>query len=319
MEIYINVREFIGNEKGKDVSKEIQSVIDENPNRVLFFPDGEYLIGEPILTPADPQKSVSLKLSDFAIIRATDTWNSDEAMVRLGGKDSANIIEVACTNYGIEGGIIDCQGVAKGISVDSGRETYIRNVSIKNAMVGIHIKDGINNGSSDADVSSVNITCNDSRESVGLLINGSDNTFTNIRIGRVFTGVVVSSGGNMLRNVHPLYYITSPTYPDYSESTGFLITSKSRHNWFDYCYSDNFATGFKTLHGGGVIENCFAFWYSKGDCKHVGLESPVPFRGRISGYEIGGKCDASGENKFSENLILADEAIVEGVFVDSRQ
>ena len=86
MEIYINVREFIGNEKGKDVSKEIQSVIDENPNRVLFFPDGEYLIGEPILTPADPQKSVSLKLSDFAIIRATDTWNSDEAMVRLGGK-----------------------------------------------------------------------------------------------------------------------------------------------------------------------------------------------------------------------------------------
>mgnify|MGYP003538714562 FL=1 len=39
----------------KDVSDDIQKIIDSNPNRTLFFPDSVYLISKPICTPADPR------------------------------------------------------------------------------------------------------------------------------------------------------------------------------------------------------------------------------------------------------------------------
>lgn len=315
MSKYINVKELINTECGEDMSDILQDVIDSNPNRVLFFPDGEYIITKPLLTPADPQRSVSLKLSDFAVIRAADGWTSSEAMIRLGGKDEANNIETPGSNYGLEGGVIDCRGIAKGISIDSGRETYIRNLSIKNAVVGIHIKYGVNSGSSDADICNVNITGNDTEESVGVLINGSDNTFTNMRIGHVFTGVEVNSGGNILRNIHPLYYVSSPSYPSYEKSIGFRITSESRHNWFDYCYSDQFATGFQTLHGTGNFVNCFCFWYSDKERRHLAFESKARFCGRISGLEIGGSYHPESDLRFAENLVFSENAFIEGVYV----
>ncbi|MBQ1227631.1 MAG: hypothetical protein IIX79_06045, partial [Alistipes sp.] len=74
----------------KDVSDDIQKIIDSNPNRTLFFPDGVYLISKPICTPADPRKSVALELSNFAVIKAQKEWAHEEAMIRLGGKDPFN-------------------------------------------------------------------------------------------------------------------------------------------------------------------------------------------------------------------------------------
>ena len=145
-----------------DVSDALQRIIDENPNRVIFFPDGEYIISKPLLTPADPEKSVSLELSAYAVIRAAEGWSHNEAMIRLGGKCKANNITKPGSNYYLAGGIIDCMGVAKGISIESGRETAVRNCSIKNARLGLHIKHGANSGSSDCDISGVNIVgCKD--------------------------------------------------------------------------------------------------------------------------------------------------------------
>ena len=166
----ISVSDYVAPNCKKDVSDTLQRIIDENPNRTIYFPDGEYLISKPILTPADPLKSVSLKLDNFAVIRAMDIWTGDEAMIRLGGKEEANNIVTPGSNYGIEGGIIDCRGIAKGISIDSGRETFIRNLSIKSAVIGIHIKYGANWGSSDADVFGVNIMGNGTKDALGLLV-----------------------------------------------------------------------------------------------------------------------------------------------------
>ena len=53
-----------------DVSDALQRIIDSNPNRTIYFPDGVYLISKPILTPAYPSKSVALELSNYAIIKA---------------------------------------------------------------------------------------------------------------------------------------------------------------------------------------------------------------------------------------------------------
>ncbi|MBQ4603800.1 MAG: hypothetical protein IJB16_04275, partial [Clostridia bacterium] len=130
---YIVVTEYISADGKTDVADEIQSIIDSNPNRTVYFPDGIYLISKPIFTPADPRKSVDLQFSNYAVIRAADNFNG-EALVRLGGKDAANDTHTPGSNYSLTGGVLDARGITNGVSIDSGRETVIRNVSIKNAV-----------------------------------------------------------------------------------------------------------------------------------------------------------------------------------------
>ena len=51
---YVVVSDYVDVNSGKDVSDALQKIIDENPNRTIYFPDGVYLISKPILTPAEP-------------------------------------------------------------------------------------------------------------------------------------------------------------------------------------------------------------------------------------------------------------------------
>lgn len=311
---YIVVTDFMPADGKTDISDRLQQLIDENPNRTLFFPDGTYLLSRPILTPANPKKSVDLQLSNFAVLKAADSWNSEEAMIRLGAKDPANDILTPGSNYGLCGGVLDCSGKANGISIDGGRETYVRNCNIKNAVIGLHIKIGANSGSSDADIHSVNITGTGERNSLGVLIEGYDNTLTDMRIGRVFVGVDVRSGGNMLRNIHPLYYINGPTYPEYEESVGFKIGTDV-NNWFDYCYSDQFATSFFTERGGN-LHNCYCWWYSANEEKHLALRCVGAFHGHVHNLTVGGAHHPDHGNQLSEGMEFADDAVLDTVTVD---
>ncbi len=242
---------------GTDVADGIQAVIDSNPNRTIYFPDGEYLVSKPIVTPADPRKSVDLQLSNYAVIKATDGFEGD-AVIMLGGKDAANDTHTAGSNYSLTGGVVDGSGIANGVEISGGRETVIRDTSIKNTVVGIYIAYGANSGSSDADISGVNIIGTGKTDSVGILVDGHDNTITNVRIGNVFTGVILRSSSNSLRNVHPLYY---SDYTDYENSTGFL--DEGGGNIYDFCYSDQFCIGFRTTGSvSSIYTNCFCFWYT---------------------------------------------------------
>lgn len=280
----------------RDVSDSIQKIIDENPNRTIYFPDGVYLISKPILTPAEPTKSVALELSNYAIIKAAEGWSHDEAMIRLGGKDAANNIRTPGSNYYLEGGIIDGSGVAKGISIDSGRETVIRNTSIKSVVVGIHVKHGANSGSSDSDIFGVNIVGNNTPESIGVLVEGYDNTFTNMRIGGVHFGFKIRSQANMLRNIHPLYYGSNNSY---ETSCGFL--DEAGCNWYDFCYSDEFATAFRITKSASHYNNCFAYWYSKRGTKHTIFKSDGEFNSAVMNMHAGHRQhNATTENKILE-------------------
>lgn len=86
------VTDFVPNDGRADVSDALQRLIDENPNRTIYLPDGTYLLSKPIATPADPAYSVDLQLSNFAVLKADTAWSSEEAMVRLGGTHPANDI-----------------------------------------------------------------------------------------------------------------------------------------------------------------------------------------------------------------------------------
>lgn len=289
-----------------DVSDAIQKIIDNNPNRTIYFPDGVYLISKPICTPADPSKSVALELSNFAVIKATEDWSNDEAMIRLGGKDPFNNITTPGSNYYLAGGVIDGSGVAKGVSIDSGRETVIRNTSIKGVSLGIHVKHGANSGSSDADIHSVNIVGNCKPDCIGVLVEGYDNTFTNMRIGGVHVGFLIRSEANSLRNIHPLYYSGNEHY---QTSCGFI--DERQNNWYDFCYSDEFAVAFQINGGRSLYSNCFAFWYSNRGEKHTLFKSNGGFNSDVMNVNVG----FSNNNRTKENKILeANDASGTGTF-----
>ena len=81
----VSAADFMPTDGKTDVADRIQRVIDEHPNRTIWFPDGTYLISKPICTPADPKRSVDLRLSNYAVLKAAPGWTNTEAMVRLGG------------------------------------------------------------------------------------------------------------------------------------------------------------------------------------------------------------------------------------------
>lgn len=253
-----------------DVAAELQKVIDANPHRTIYLPDGTYELKRPILTSADPDYTVSLKLGEFAILRAASDWSSPEAIVRLGALRPKNDIDTVGSNYSFTGGIIDGAGVANGLSIESGRETHVRDVSMKRVRIGIHIKFGANCGSSDADIERVNITGTGKADSVGVLAEGHDNTFSKMRIGHVQTGMLLKSGGNSLRDVHPLFYFDNRTPEEVRASVGF--DDRAGGNTYDYCYSDQFAIGFRMgKNVRNIYSNCLVFWYSPKSGREVGF------------------------------------------------
>ena len=314
---YVVVTDYIKADGSADVSDAIQHIIDENPNRTIYFPDGVYVIGKSILTPANPRKSVDLQLSNYAVIKAADSWQESEAMIRLGGKDAANDTHTAGSNYSLTGGVIDGSGKAKAVSIDGGRETRISNLSIKNAVMGLHIKYGANSGSSDADINDVNIIGTGGTDSVGILIEGFDNTLTNIRIGNVFIGVHLKSCSNSMRNIHPLYY---SDYTDFENSCGFY--DEAGNNIYDFCYSDQFCNGFRMKGNiSNIYHNCFCFWYSNAGGKEVAFKVDGLFESVVTNFRAGFRSDTENAvleaEKFGGNGVF-DNLLVNGKIVADK-
>jgi len=281
---YVVATDFVAADGKTDVADALQKVIDEHPNRTIYFPDGTYLLSHPIATPAHPNRSVDLRLSNYAILKASDDWKEKAALVRLGGKDPANEIRVPGSNYGLTGGILDGSNKADGVSIDGGRETKIEDVSIKHVRIGIHVKRGANGGSSDSDIMHVNVVGNQAPDSVGVLVEGYDNTFSNMRISDVHIGVDLHSGGNSLRNIHPLY--TSWGKDDYETSAGFVV--RTGNNWHSFCYSDNFAVGFRlTKSAHCQFDSCFCWWYSPNGKTHRVVQADNKFGSTFNDLSIG--------------------------------
>ena len=83
----------------RDVTADIQRLIDSHPNRTIYFPDGVYKVSQSILTPADPHRSVMLELANFARLQACGKWAGGGAVVRLGASHPANDINKPGSNY----------------------------------------------------------------------------------------------------------------------------------------------------------------------------------------------------------------------------
>ena len=280
---YVIVTDYLKVNSGRDVSKDIQAVIDENPRRTIYFPDGEYLISQPICTSSNSETAVSLHLSNFAVIKAMNWQDKDLHMIRLGVIDKTFAIHNSGSNYYLYGGCIDGSGVAKGVSIEGGRETSIRNVSIKSVTQGLHVIYNAEYGSNDADIDTVHIVGMNLPGSIGVIVDGFDNTLTDMRIAGFEVGIKLSGAGNFLRYLHTLY-IYSDNY-DYKDSIGFLDVSGG--NWYDVCYPDNFATGFRTAgHTMSVYSDCYAYWYSSKGGVETAFASDGKFNSIVKSYRV---------------------------------
>ena len=313
---FVLVTDYIKANTGEDVSDELQELILNNPRKVLYFPDGEYLLSKPICTPANPEHAVSLKLSNFAVIKAMDSWDSEEALIRLGAAEPFNTIYVNGSNYYLSGGIIDGNDRANGVSIDSGRETRVENLSIKHTKIGLHIKYGANTGSSDADICNVNIVGRGTVDSIGVLVEGMDNTFTNMRIARVQIGVKLMKGGNYLRNIHPLYSLATG-FDHYTDSIAFC--DLSWENWYDFCYSDQYCTGFYMKSDvRSIYHNCFVYWWKTLEGGEIGFKAEGKFCSLLTNCKVTFRKDAN-----NTNFLLVGEAggygVIENPFFNEDQ
>ena len=272
---YVVITDYVNAIGGVDVSEEIQKVIDENPNSTIYFPDGTYTIANPILTSSDPAKAVSLCMSNFAIIKAAHDWqHADLHMIRLGAKDKSFDIDNVGSNYYFHGGMIDGSYVAKGLSIEGGRETSVRYISMKNVTQGVHIMYNEQCPSSNVDLQTVNIVGCYEKDSIGVLVDGYDNTLTNMRVASFQVAIKLNGARNTLRNLHMLWRYNDGKY-SYEDSVGFWDTSEG--NTYDICYPDNFAIGFLMSESTvSVYNNCYAYWYTNRYKEALENGNPIP-------------------------------------------
>ena len=241
---YVDVSQFIEPNTGKDLASALQQLIDENKNRTIYFPDGEYIISKPLQTSGDPNKSNSFYLSDNAVIKASNDWKGgDDALIKLGinnQDESENDIKKAGSNYFFIGGVLDGNGKARGVSLLSGRETLVSKVKIINTTIGIYVAKGVNNSSSDMDIEDIDII-GIGGDSKGIVVEAYDNTFSDIRISNVKVGVDAKLNGNFYRNVSVRLDYDTATNIDFENTVAF---SSYDSNWFISCSSENMATAF---------------------------------------------------------------------------
>ena len=238
---FVVVTDFIRPNTGLEVEHYLQELVDLNPNRTIYFPKGEYVLGSSLDTSAAGSSSVSIVLDDGAVLKASDDWNAMgglNALVCLGGALHANDVTSIGSYYSIRGGVLDCNNKTNGISVNSGRETVIRNICIKNAKTGIYVASGANNKSSDCDFEDITIIGSGKVGTTGLNIVGYDNTFSNIRIYNMHTGVTGSGAGNFFKSISVINTVVNRFY------TGTKGLSIGGNNWFSDCYTENCQIGY---------------------------------------------------------------------------
>ncbi len=256
---YVNVLENGVSLDGTDQLANIQSIIDSNPNKTIYFPDGTYNISGTINTSAQSNKRVVLQLSRYAILKATESFPASSYMVDIGGNDSFDANDGV--PLGISGGIIDTNYRASGIKIEKSHMAFIRDLVIRNlSYVGIDIEQS-QNPSADAQVRNVIVygqlllSTN-----VGMILNSTDNNINTFRTMHTGKGIVINRGGNIFYDCHVL--CSADTMTNYEDTIGFEINEGN--NQFDNIYSDNYSTGIKFTPNAGynVVGHFFSLWYS---------------------------------------------------------
>ncbi len=262
-ESFVVVSDYIKPNTGEDVQVHLQGLINKNPGKTIYFPDGEYVISSSLVTKSEGKYSTTFFFSDNAVLRAADNWHEKDgnvAMICLGklNSDGTHVNDATSNGsyFGVFGGTFECNNMAEGISIDSSRESVIYGSCIKDATVGIRIKYGANGGPSDADIENVEIIGNGLSGATGIKIFATDNTISNVKIYDMETGVYAEDPGNTFRSVD-IYF--SENYEKYNRTIGFHQANSV--DFFYDCYVENASTAFRLSEGHGyILDSVSAAW-----------------------------------------------------------
>jgi len=288
---FVIVTDFIKPDTGEDLHSNLQMLIDKNPGRTLFFPDGEYVISRSLETTSKPGDSTSFYFSSGAVLRAADNWDNDgekRALICLGAKEKVNDINTPGSNFFIIGGTFIANGRCDGLAVFYGRETLIKDVVILNSRIGIHIVHPTNSNSSDSDFDDVTIVGNGLPNSYGIVAVGLDNTFTNARISNVNVGMSLSAAG----------FTSNCTIENTAKlDTAVGIQCNSGDAWISNCTVLDCPTAFKLNSYSGFVKQCTAAWPSGVGAQNIAFEA-TSFKCNIIG------CKAIFSNRDVNNFYL---------------
>jgi hypothetical protein len=95
-------------------------------------------------------------------------------------------------------------------------------------------------------------------------LEGHDNSLTNMRIASVHTGILADSGGNIFRNLHPLYIFEGENASDENYLTSVAFDDRWNDNYYDICYSDQFCTAFSMQSSSrNIYDKSYVMWYTE--------------------------------------------------------
>lgn len=261
---YINVKlHGVAGDGVTDDTTAIQALIDNNPHRTLFFPDGVYLISAPLVIRTDNEYQVNFKLTGNAVIRASVAV---ESLVEIGRQAGSWKRYQEGAIVTIDGGIFDATNAGNAFYLSSNRKcTKLMNLSILNVeQHGIYISVGTNtSNSSDADIANVSISGTGSGgEAVGLYLAGYDNKISRCRINACKIAVYDLSG-NFYTDVHCLASWPSGTLnkENYEKTIAFKFSGGGVSK-LNQCYADTFGVGFEFNTAQRIyLENCQSYHY----------------------------------------------------------
>ncbi len=269
---YTLISEYASLAKDGDYTEAINKAIEENPGRAIYFPDGTYKISDTLVMLADAKASVSFRLSNYATIEAVNWSDKTKPMIRMGVEpETASDDIFAESNIYIKGGVIDAAGVATGIVIEGGRDIILSNVTVKNAYCGINLKCADNSlGATYADIENVAVVGNGENGSVGVLVEGSGNNLTNLKISDVQYAVKCTETGS--DNIFKSIMAIGTGLGSNNDNAGFWDMSGG--NQYDICYSDQFAVGFLIEERcRSTYNSCVISWWSAENDYHVGFKA----------------------------------------------
>ena len=75
---YVVVTDYLKANTGEDVSDAIQQIINDNPHRTIYFPDGEYILAKPARDAAE-----KAKMEADTILHSLNVPNWKDAYAKL--------------------------------------------------------------------------------------------------------------------------------------------------------------------------------------------------------------------------------------------
>jgi hypothetical protein len=283
--LYVIVNDMISNANGRDITEDLQSLIDTHPGRTIYFNDGNYTISSTIHIPADKEKAVSFRLSNYATIKAAEGWKSDSAMIAIGANtDSANA-EVAANT--IMGGCIDGAGFAQiGLSIENSSNVFVSDITLKGFKTSMQVKASADSVNAEG----ITVMGGGQDDSIAIVNESSKSVFSTINIANVSVGIKNSGVANDFRNVFAK--CNKPS----TASAGFIDNGSA--SIFELCTAEDFANGYVIGDGvKSVYESCNAAW-TKAD---ITVQSAFVAEGTFNSVLTGCMArffDASSDNAY---------------------